>query len=64
LGVLFWELSNGNPPFEGISNEEVEKKVKLDERETLFPRTPDDFKDLYIKAWDGDPDLCLTIEKI
>ncbi|RIB05398.1 kinase-like domain-containing protein [Gigaspora rosea] len=58
LGVLFWELSSGVPPFKAFKNRSTRISMHLirGNRETPIIGTPVDFKILYDAAWDGDPD--------
>ncbi|CAG8776301.1 20632_t:CDS:2 [Gigaspora margarita] len=52
LGVIFWEISSGRPPFS--NNHELDKlKSSLisGERESPINLTPVDYKELYCDAW-------------
>ncbi|RIB07306.1 kinase-like domain-containing protein, partial [Gigaspora rosea] len=52
LGVIFWEISSGKPPFEHHSHYGVLKKIL---KELSVPNTPVLYKELYTKCWDYDP---------
>ncbi|RIB28359.1 kinase-like domain-containing protein [Gigaspora rosea] len=60
LGVLFWELSSGIPPFIALKADHIIKG----NRENPIEGTPVDFKNLYCAAWDGYPDNRPDIKKI
>ncbi|RHZ83908.1 hypothetical protein Glove_87g16 [Diversispora epigaea] len=64
LGVLFWELSSGRPPFNNIPNLEIYKKVASSEREKPINGSPKDYINIYSKAWKNDPHQRPTIENI
>ncbi|RHZ46449.1 hypothetical protein Glove_621g15 [Diversispora epigaea] len=64
LGVLFWELSSGRPPFNNLPSLEIYKKVLLGEREDPINETPKDYIDIYSSAWNNDPHQRPTIENI
>ncbi|KAF0508853.1 kinase-like protein [Gigaspora margarita] len=60
LGVLFWELSSGLPPFRTLK----EHHVINGNREIPIEGAPADFKNLYCAAWNGRPDSRPDIEEI
>ncbi|CAG8785507.1 6375_t:CDS:2, partial [Cetraspora pellucida] len=65
LGVLFWELSSGVPPFKDIADTiQISLIVISGEREDPVNETPIDFLNLYINAWNGDPNLRPSIAEI
>ncbi|RHZ45082.1 hypothetical protein Glove_692g21 [Diversispora epigaea] len=64
LGVLFWELSSGNPPFRNFPMLEVCRKVTSGLREKPIQGTPVDYINIYSSAWKGDPYERPTIEYI
>ncbi|KAF0469708.1 kinase-like protein [Gigaspora margarita] len=72
LGVLFWELSSGVPPFKNMTGETiVARKIISGEREAPINGTPIDFMNLYCDAWNGDPnsrpgiaEICLKLNSI
>jgi serine/threonine protein kinase len=64
LGVLFWELSSGRPPFNNVPNLEIYRKVTSGERETPINETPNDYINIYASAWKNDPNQRPTIKNI
>ncbi|RHZ79893.1 hypothetical protein Glove_140g59 [Diversispora epigaea] len=64
LGVLFWELSSGRPPFNNVPNLEIYRKVTSGEREKPINETPKDYIDIYASAWGNDPNQRPTIKNI
>ncbi|CAG8834249.1 4480_t:CDS:1, partial [Cetraspora pellucida] len=65
LGILFWELSSGIPPFKNISEpREIALQVIKGKRETPINGTPVDFMNIYCDAWNGDPNLRPSIDEI
>ncbi|RIB07361.1 kinase-like domain-containing protein [Gigaspora rosea] len=65
LGVLFWELSSGVPPFKNISGETIiARKIISGKREDPINGTPIDFMNLYCDAWNGDPNSRPDITEI
>ncbi|RIB28352.1 kinase-like domain-containing protein [Gigaspora rosea] len=64
LGVLFWELSSGVPPFRALNAVHVIKG----NRENPIEGTPDNFKNLYCAAWkdklDSRPDIKEICKKL
>ncbi|RHZ86503.1 hypothetical protein Glove_50g102 [Diversispora epigaea] len=65
LGVLFWELSSGIPPFNTKSSFEIYKSIIDDgERETPVNGTPEDYIKIYSNAWEDDSKQRPTIETI
>ncbi|RHZ85124.1 hypothetical protein Glove_71g183 [Diversispora epigaea] len=64
LGVLFWELSSGRPPFNNFPSLEIPKIVINGEREVPFNGTPEDYIKIYSNAWKDDPDQRPTIKNI
>ncbi|CAG8745341.1 10321_t:CDS:2 [Gigaspora margarita] len=46
------------------NDQQIQNHVTSGKRETPINGTPDDFKNLYFKAWDGSPDLRPTIKEI
>ncbi|KAF0459335.1 kinase-like protein [Gigaspora margarita] len=60
LGVLFWELSSGVPPFRALK---AVHAIKGD-REIPIEGTPVDFKNLYEAAWNGNPNSRPDIQEI
>ncbi|CAG8658481.1 15576_t:CDS:2, partial [Dentiscutata heterogama] len=65
LGMLFWELSTGVPPFKNIEDvKELTLHIITGKRETPIDGTPIDFVKLYTNAWNGDADLRPNINEI
>ncbi|CAG8751738.1 13101_t:CDS:2, partial [Cetraspora pellucida] len=65
LGVLFWELSSGIPPFRALKDlVEITLYVIKGNREIPIEGTPVDFKNLYCAAWSVDPDSRPDIKEI
>ncbi|RHZ83941.1 hypothetical protein Glove_86g227 [Diversispora epigaea] len=64
LGVLFWELSSGRPPFNNFTSLEILKKVISGEREKPINGTPKDYINIYSNAWIDDPNRRSTIKNI
>ncbi|KAF0561619.1 kinase-like protein [Gigaspora margarita] len=65
LGVLFWELTSGIPPFHKLSLfEVVVKKILENQRENAIANTPQDFISLYEKCWSFSPGQRPTLHKI
>ncbi|RHZ78370.1 hypothetical protein Glove_165g12 [Diversispora epigaea] len=64
LGVLFWELSSGRPPFNIIPNLEILKLVISGKREAPINETPKDYITLYSSAWNYDSKKRPAIENI
>ncbi|PKK65440.1 HCP-like protein [Rhizophagus irregularis] len=67
IGVLFWEISSGQPPFY-VEDEEydVGLAVEISQglRETVVPDTPEEYVKIYTKCWDGEPDNRPTIYQV
>ncbi|RHZ71456.1 hypothetical protein Glove_258g53 [Diversispora epigaea] len=64
LGVLFWELSSGIPPFDNLPSLEIYKLVVSGEREAPVNGTPEDYIKIYSDAWKDNPKQRPTIENI
>ncbi|RIB27389.1 hypothetical protein C2G38_2029444 [Gigaspora rosea] len=64
LGVLFWELSSGVPPFKDSDQYEITLNVINGKREAPINGTPVDFMTIYCDAWNGDPNLRPSITEI
>ncbi|RHZ74614.1 hypothetical protein Glove_220g57 [Diversispora epigaea] len=64
LGVLFWELSSGRPPFSNIPNFEIYNLVTSGKREAPINETPKDYISIYSSAWKNDPDQRPTVKNI
>ncbi|CAG8514145.1 10479_t:CDS:2, partial [Cetraspora pellucida] len=64
LGVLFWELSKGLPPFKNMRDSEITLRVNRGERESPIKGTPIEFMIIYCNAWNNDPNLRPSIVEI
>ncbi|RIB24825.1 kinase-like domain-containing protein [Gigaspora rosea] len=64
LGVVFWELTSGTPPFSDSPNHAIIIKISQGKRETIIPGTPIDYAKLYMRCWDSEPEKRPTIEEI
>ncbi|EXX66713.1 uncharacterized protein OCT59_024285 [Rhizophagus irregularis] len=59
VGVLLWEISNGQPPFYvegGGYDVGLALEILQGLRETVVPDTPKNYVKIYTKCWDGEPD--------
>ncbi|KAF0499953.1 kinase-like protein [Gigaspora margarita] len=65
LGVIFWELTSGIPPFaNAISGLVIIVQAFHGYRETTIPSTPTEYAKLYKKCWNIEPKERPTICKI
>src|SRR5256885_14958906 len=64
LGVLFWEISRGRPPFFNIDPFFIGQRIRDGKRETPVENTPLEYQQLYQKYWNEEPDLRLNIEEV
>ncbi|CAG8541283.1 10101_t:CDS:2 [Diversispora eburnea] len=64
LGVLFWEISSGRPPFDKFIDFEICEKVKSGKKELPINGTPENYIKIYTEAWKDDPKQRPTIENI
>ena len=52
LGVLFWEISSGHPPFKDSDHDtNLLVKIAMGCRETIVPGTPIDYSNLYTSKY-------------
>ena len=52
LGVLFWEISSGYPPFKDMDDDQcLMARMAQGDRETIVPDTPSDYSDIYISNY-------------
>ncbi|EXX68362.1 Ack1p [Rhizophagus irregularis DAOM 197198w] len=67
IGVLFWEISSGQPPFY-VEDEEYDVGLAVEIlqglRETVVPDTPEEYIKIYTECWDGEPDNRPTIYQV
>ncbi|GBC32707.2 hypothetical protein RIR_jg12102.t1 [Rhizophagus irregularis DAOM 181602=DAOM 197198] len=65
VGVLFWELSSGQPPF---ATEEYDIDLALEisqgRREEPILNTPENYIKIYTECWDNEPDNRPTINQV
>ncbi|KAF0556958.1 serine/threonine protein kinase [Gigaspora margarita] len=55
FGVLMWEISSGQCPFNGLDEQTTRLNIIDGNRETPVPGTPDIYRELYVECWDDDP---------
>lgn len=55
LGVLMWEISSGQPPFNFQSPEQVISLITNNKREMPIYGTPIKYVSLYRECWQQDP---------
>ncbi|RHZ86284.1 hypothetical protein Glove_52g40 [Diversispora epigaea] len=53
LGIILWEISSGNPPFEmeSSSNVGLLNYIVKEKREMAIPGTPHKYKEIYTDCW-------------
>ncbi|PKK76321.1 HCP-like protein [Rhizophagus irregularis] len=67
VGVLFWEISSGKPPFyvEGESYDGcLAVQIMQGHRETTVPDTPIEYVKLYTECWNDNPDNRPSIQEV
>ncbi|PKY47462.1 kinase-like protein [Rhizophagus irregularis] len=64
LGVLMWEISSGQPPFNFKSPEQVISLITNNKREMPIYGTPIKYVSLYRECWQQDPQLRPTTEEV
>ena len=64
LGVLFWEISSGKPPFHGITEYKIVVDIVKGIRETPVNNTPFKYQQLYEKCWKEEPNQRPDIDEI
>ncbi|GBC20889.2 kinase-like domain-containing protein [Rhizophagus irregularis DAOM 181602=DAOM 197198] len=64
IGVLLWEISSGQPPFEGMTRYGLIVQIPQGLRETPVSDTPTAYVNLYTECWNGEPDNRPTIKLI
>jgi serine/threonine protein kinase len=56
IGMLMWEISSGQPPFNNFENDyELALKIINGMRPKIVPETPLKYKELMVQCWDADP---------
>src|SRR4051794_34495295 len=55
LGVLFWAISSGKPPFHGISEFKIIVDINKGKREKPISSTPLKYQQLYENCWKEEP---------
>ena len=64
LGVLFWEISSGNPPFSNYDHDLLAIQITNDLRENPIEGTPSWYQQLYQKCWDNNPENRPDIDQV
>lgn len=64
LGVLFWELTSGIPPFKNYHFAFQIQAIFRNEREKVISGTPSEYANLYKKCWSSDPDQRPVLNEI
>ncbi|RIB16376.1 kinase-like domain-containing protein [Gigaspora rosea] len=62
FGVLMWEISSGQCPFNGLDELTTRLNIIDGNRETPVPGTPDIYRELYVECWDDEPQKRPTID--
>ncbi|GES87929.1 kinase-like domain-containing protein [Rhizophagus clarus] len=65
IGIIFWEISSGRPPFCNESYDiDLAKEIVHGLRENPILNTPEDYIKIYTGCWNNDPDNRPTIEQV
>ncbi|CAG8559499.1 15340_t:CDS:2 [Funneliformis mosseae] len=65
LGVLFWEISSGNPPLMNFTiGPTLAIAIMNGKREEVIPNTPYDYHELYTFCWDQNQDKRPMIQHV
>ncbi|RGB40050.1 kinase-like domain-containing protein [Rhizophagus diaphanus] len=67
VGVLFWEISSGQPPFYSKGEQydiDLVLEILQGLREEPIPDTLEDYVDIYTECWNGEPDKRPTINQV
>ncbi|CAG8501626.1 2401_t:CDS:2 [Cetraspora pellucida] len=65
LGVLFWELTSGIPPFHNLTMMAIYLEIiSKNNRERIIEGTPPGYVDLYVKCWSFESNERPTLEII
>ncbi|RHZ80964.1 hypothetical protein Glove_130g155 [Diversispora epigaea] len=70
LGIILWEISSGNPPFEmeSLSNVDLLNNILKGKREMVTPGTPSKYKEIYTDCWkhngNSRPDISQVVKNL
>ncbi|CAB4442931.1 unnamed protein product [Rhizophagus irregularis] len=67
IGVLFWEISSGQPPFYSEGEQyDIDLALEISQglREEPVPDTPENYVEIYTECWNGEPDKRPTINQV
>ncbi|RIB28059.1 kinase-like domain-containing protein [Gigaspora rosea] len=65
LGVLFWEISSGLPPFKYLTDiPQIIYQIFQGRRELPVVGSPESYVQLYIRCWDEEPDNRPDIQEV
>ncbi|CAB4388466.1 unnamed protein product [Rhizophagus irregularis] len=67
IGVLFWEISSGQPPFYSKGEQyDIDLALEISQglREEPVPDTPEDLVEIYTECWNGEPDKRPNINQV
>ncbi|CAG8616193.1 11120_t:CDS:2 [Paraglomus occultum] len=64
FGVVLWEISTGNPPYEGQTFIQVVSWRILNHREPPVSNTPEEYLQLYSECWHDDPNIRPTCDVV
>ncbi|RHZ48310.1 hypothetical protein Glove_553g2 [Diversispora epigaea] len=70
LGIILWEISSGNPPFEMKSSLDVDflNNIVKGKREIVIPETPHKYMEIYTDCWkhngNSRPDISQVVKNL
>ncbi|CAB4388502.1 unnamed protein product [Rhizophagus irregularis] len=65
VGVLFWEISSGQPPFAAEEYDiDLALEISQGRREEPIPNAPENYIKIYTECWDIEPDNRPTINQV
>ncbi|RHZ85878.1 hypothetical protein Glove_59g12 [Diversispora epigaea] len=70
LGIILWEISSGNLPFEmeSLSNADLLNNIAKGKREMVVPGTPPKYKEIYNDCWkhngNSRPDISQVVKNL
>ncbi|EXX58202.1 Tpk2p [Rhizophagus irregularis DAOM 197198w] len=67
IGVLFWEISSGQPPFYSeVEQYDIDLALEITQglREEPVPDTPGGYVEIYTECWNGEPEKRPTINQV